>query len=135
VRLCHNFPFSYVLPDSHFSIRTDKERLTKLQHVVAKLLGIDVTETDKSDVIQVCIEIGEAYLEAVEKMQPKFWKTFTICFASKKGLLENYNWKQSKQEATRQQLEELMREMQEKFKINAEKVLVVQTSEEATIPQ
>ena len=65
------FHTSIDLTDTHFSVRTDKERLAKLQHVVAKLLEIDVTETDKSDVIQVCIEIGEAYLEAVEKTPAK----------------------------------------------------------------
>jgi len=108
------------LTDTHFSVRTDKERLAKLQHVVAKLLEIDVTETDKSDVIQVCIEIGEAYLEAVEKLQPKFWKTFLVCFASRKGLLENYNWSQSKDEATKQQLEDIARDMQKKFKHNVD---------------
>lgn len=98
-----------------------------LQHIAAQLMEKDVTEVDKSDVARACFSLGFAYLSSVlKKIDPPFRKTFLICFASKKGWLKNYNWKQSQSEATEEQQRAVMNEMQRLLRESAMRIELVE---------
>ena len=105
------------LVDDVFTIRTDKERLMKLQHLIAKLYGIDVTKVRMTDSAEACFEAGIAYFESVEQLDPGSWKTFLVFLPSKKGLFQNLSWPQSRQAATEKEQQKVIKEMRRKLKL------------------
>ena len=102
-----------------------RKELSELANTVARLLQVEDARTvDDAVVIRTCLKIGIAYLSSIEKnIEPSKWKSFLVCFASKKGLLQNYNWKQSKEEAIKQQTAQaILEQMRRMFKEDALKV-------------
>jgi hypothetical protein len=95
----------------------DGDQLSRIAHTAARLSDEDVREIDDSMVIRAGLNLLEKYLSSVEEQieEPKLRRAFMICFMSRKGLFENYNWKQSKEEATKLQKAAIVEEMQRLF--------------------
>ena len=103
-----------------------EQELNSLAKSAANLFDVDIRKIDNSMLFRAGLRLLAAYISAVEKnAEPSKLETFKICFASRYGWFKNYNWKQSKEQATREKtariiLDDMLQIMKQKALFESE---------------